>query len=678
MKHMRKTVTGGGSSLGNRSKRPRFGKGLLGFAAAAAVALACFGTVAAQAVTQNASPVADTDTRSDYTSVLGANESTQYNGRVWTDKSVSTGDMNYSGDAGSDFIAKGDSDFLIAYSALATSTSVTGEASVPMDVVFVVDFSGSMTDGGKINDLVDALNDSMESLMEMNAENRIAVVRYAEDASTILPLSHYSKWYNSDYFTVSDNNVSVRAQSSSGNLISRNYSVTGGTNIHMGMDAGMDVLANEGQTTVTVGGQEVSRVPALILLTDGSPTYAGADSSRRGAYVSWWDPSGSTGTGYADSQGNYFSQGNAAYEKFAMKTIMNASYNKQRVNEHYNVTGTGYEMQVYTVGVGVDDLGSRTDINTARLTLDPTQYLSDDNTISNAVRQQWNNYTQNREARLDGYTFRHPSSGDISSVAYNDGYIDVSGETSITDAFRQIMNDIAVSIPKVPTQVSGGEDSSGNITYTDPLGEYMKFDGVRGMLYCGQRFEADALNEPTTSADGKTVTYTFSGTVDSSVYGQKDASLIKINVTTNDDGTQTVVVDVPAAAIPVRVNTIDLGGDDQSIVESNEASNAYPLRVFYGVSLQDGIADGNGNVVGNVSSDYIADNTDEQTGKVNFYANKYTEGGKPRSFTPEAVELLCRKDWPGNIRELDNVVDRLLILGDEPVTADNVREYVNL
>ena len=41
------------------------------------------------------------------------------------------------------------------------------------------------------------------------------------------------------------------------------------------------------------------------------------------------------------------------------------------------------------------------------------------------------------------------------------------------------------------------------------------------------------------------------------------------------------------------------------------------------------------------------------------------------------MELLKQKSWPGNIRELDNVVDRLLILGDEPVTADNVRDFVN-
>ena len=63
---------------------------------------------------------------------------------------------------------------------------------------------------------------------------------------------------------------------------------------------------------------------------------------------------------------------------------------------------------------------------------------------------------------------------------------------------------------------------------------------------------------------------------------------------------------------------------------------------------------------------------------IDFFLKKYTEGGRSRSFSSEAVELLCRKDWPGNIRELDNVVDRLLILGDEPVSAANVREYVNL
>ncbi len=63
---------------------------------------------------------------------------------------------------------------------------------------------------------------------------------------------------------------------------------------------------------------------------------------------------------------------------------------------------------------------------------------------------------------------------------------------------------------------------------------------------------------------------------------------------------------------------------------------------------------------------------------IEHFTAKYTESSKARSFSKDAVELLCQKDWPGNIRELDNVVDRLLILGDEPVSAKNVKDFVNL
>lgn len=61
---------------------------------------------------------------------------------------------------------------------------------------------------------------------------------------------------------------------------------------------------------------------------------------------------------------------------------------------------------------------------------------------------------------------------------------------------------------------------------------------------------------------------------------------------------------------------------------------------------------------------------------IEHFKNKYTEGAKPRSFSAEAVKLLQEKHWPGNIRELDNVVDRLLILGDPEISAQNVRDYV--
>lgn len=52
------------------------------------------------------------------------------------------------------------------------------------------------------------------------------------------------------------------------------------------------------------------------------------------------------------------------------------------------------------------------------------------------------------------------------------------------------------------------------------------------------------------------------------------------------------------------------------------------------------------------------------------------ESGKPvREFTPDAIKALQAQSWPGNIRELRNVVERLLILGDNPVNARNVADF---
>jgi len=56
-----------------------------------------------------------------------------------------------------------------------------------------------------------------------------------------------------------------------------------------------------------------------------------------------------------------------------------------------------------------------------------------------------------------------------------------------------------------------------------------------------------------------------------------------------------------------------------------------------------------------------------------------TETGMPqKKFSPEAIKLLQGKDWTGNIRELRNVVERLLILGDSVISPQNVKENVNL
>lgn len=47
-----------------------------------------------------------------------------------------------------------------------------------------------------------------------------------------------------------------------------------------------------------------------------------------------------------------------------------------------------------------------------------------------------------------------------------------------------------------------------------------------------------------------------------------------------------------------------------------------------------------------------------------------------REIEPEAMQMLIDKNWTGNIRELRNVVERLLILSGDRITADDVKAYV--
>jgi len=63
---------------------------------------------------------------------------------------------------------------------------------------------------------------------------------------------------------------------------------------------------------------------------------------------------------------------------------------------------------------------------------------------------------------------------------------------------------------------------------------------------------------------------------------------------------------------------------------------------------------------------------------VNYFVDRIcAETAMPRkSFSPEALKLLQERSWKGNIRELRNVVERLLILGDDCISAANINDYV--
>ena len=64
---------------------------------------------------------------------------------------------------------------------------------------------------------------------------------------------------------------------------------------------------------------------------------------------------------------------------------------------------------------------------------------------------------------------------------------------------------------------------------------------------------------------------------------------------------------------------------------------------------------------------------------VDFFTKKIAEeqGTPIKEFSVEAVQLLQEYDWTGNIRELRNVVERLIILGEKEVTKNDVALFAS-
>lgn len=64
---------------------------------------------------------------------------------------------------------------------------------------------------------------------------------------------------------------------------------------------------------------------------------------------------------------------------------------------------------------------------------------------------------------------------------------------------------------------------------------------------------------------------------------------------------------------------------------------------------------------------------------IEHFSHKITEeqGMPAKTFSDKAIKLLKAYDWTGNIRELRNVVERLIILGGQEVSEDDVKLFAS-
>ena len=64
---------------------------------------------------------------------------------------------------------------------------------------------------------------------------------------------------------------------------------------------------------------------------------------------------------------------------------------------------------------------------------------------------------------------------------------------------------------------------------------------------------------------------------------------------------------------------------------------------------------------------------------IQFFAEQIAneQGTAVKSFSDKAVKLLQNYDWTGNIRELRNVIERLIILGEKEVSENDVKLFAS-
>ena len=243
------------------------------------------------------------------------------------------------------------------------TTTTTSQTSVktPLDVVFVLDISGSMNDNDKDKTMVDSVNTAISTIMNENPESRIGVVAYsstynsslanANNATTLLPLGKYTPKTTGKYLTLQEG--VLRGNNETYDTITTNVNekknqtlnVYGGTYTQAGIKEGAGILtsANTKFTTTVNGKQkEITRTPVMILLSDGDPTYYNEN--------------------YTTLSGKKYGNGSDTTENEAYYTIRTANYYKQQITSHYYGT-TETKSKFYTIGLNMSGTLSETILN---------------------------------------------------------------------------------------------------------------------------------------------------------------------------------------------------------------------------------------------------------------------------------------------------------------------------
>ena len=482
-------------------------------------------------------------------------------GRIWTDKTVSDNEISKNGITVS---KENGADFLTALTALSSTSNLSDTATTPLDIVLVLDASGSMDDPmgdgddtKRIDALKSAANSFIDEIAKQNAtvkdaakQHQVAIVKFAGNKTDKVGNDTYrADGYRYNYSQVMKT-LAPCTNDTKGDFSSQVNAIkpAGATNAAAGLE-----LA-KGQAS---GRSDAKKV--VIFFTDGTPTeysdFEPAVASSAVGHAKVMKDAGAAVYSIGIFQGAY----PAKYPDG--QGVSNENKFMHAVSSNYPSATYSYESTSWWSGEYIWNFGDRAKGSDGK---DATFYKSATN----------------------------------------------------ADELKHVFDDISKEISKgsgYPTKTSEGfEHETGYITFDDQLGDYMQVTDLSKLVYNGTVYGCKSK-----TTDGNVDTYHFSGDVHSGL-AAADLKDVVITVTRSDDAAvgDKVQVKVPASLIPLRNFAIDLAKDTMSV------SNTTPISVLYSSGVKPAALDLLENP-DDAMKEYMANNTDA-AGKVNFYANKWS------------------------------------------------------
>lgn len=575
-----------------------------------------------------------------------AHEDTENVGRIWTDKTVSNDDVRLPGGIES-VIEKGDSDFLVGLSALSSTSNTTTTSSRPLDIVLVLDVSGSMDDGlggGFVYSPTYAVS-----------ENFIAPTYYAKtEDGQYQKIDRISKGFTGILFDHWElNGKEVLPKTSEEDSADGRIQFYQRTYETMSKIEGLKGAADQFITATAEKNGDIAdkarqhrisivKFAGEMRNTIGNNGSGGKNYTQVVSDLTAYTPDTvSEATRIIDT----LRTGGATSADYGMlqaQAVLNGRKAGNRVDKLVGAREGAQKVVIFftdgqpTHSNGFQDTVANNAIKTARAMKDDGALVYSVGVFADANP---GDTMDTFNAYMHGVSSNYPDAtayNRLGSRAENSNYYKAATDA---DELNGIFQEISDEINKgtgLPTHTTEGmANKSGYITFTDELGAYMRVDGFKSLIFADKVFDPQSK-----TSNGLIDTYTYEGTGGNALYPNGNVKDIVVQVQRSEELAKgdIVTVKIPASLIPLRnfkVTTTEAGS-------TMEIGKAYPLRIFYGVSIKPEVhAAVMSGTADQALRDYIAGNTAD--GKTNFYSNFYdgrviVEDGKRLGNTTASFE----------------------------------------